>query len=120
MDIRDQINSGFLKVADLADGPQRHVIQSVRPGNFGKPDVKFEAGSILSLNATNMRALALAWGTETDNWIGKEVELYIGETQYSGERRDSVLARPISPALPVAERSKPRPPPKDFDDSIPF
>jgi hypothetical protein len=125
MDISDQIGSKFIKVVDLVNGPQRTVIHDVRPGSFEKPNAEFRNGSILSLNATNMRALASAWGTETDTWIGKEVELYIGETRFNNEARQSVLVRPISPATPMSERPKPKPPserprPRDFDDSIPF
>lgn len=128
MDISDQISSsGFIKVPDLADGPRRAVIADVRPGRFKGPDMELQDGNILSLNATNMRMLANAWGTETDRWIGKEIELYVGKTQFQGETRDSVLVKTISPPVPLAERPQPKPKPAakpaatvDMDDSIPF
>ena len=125
MDISEQLLSGFIKVGDLADGPRRDAIMSIRPGNFGKPDVEFQGGGTLSLNQTNLRTLANAWGTETDDWIGKEIELYVGETVYNNQRRDSVLLRPISPAMPMSERKPPAPKPQrpladDMSDEIPF
>jgi hypothetical protein len=121
MDIKDQLSSGFIRVDDLVGGPRRNVIQDVRLGQFKRLDAEFQDGAKLSLNQTNMRALADAWSTETDNWIGKEVELYIGETTYNGEKRDSVLLRPISPPIPLSERPAPAPARKpDFNDEIPF
>jgi hypothetical protein len=132
MDISDQISSGFIKVPDLAAGPRRAAIASVRPGRFERPDVEFQDGSMLSLNATNMRAMATVWGTETDAWIGKEIELYVGKTVFQGQERDSVMVKPISPPIPFGERAKPKPAaaqqPKPagaggrdpMDDAIPF
>jgi hypothetical protein len=126
MDISDQINSsGFIKVPDLADGPRRAVIADVRPGRFKGPDMELQDGSVLSLNATNMRTLANAWGTETDGWIGKEIELYVGKTQFQGQDRDSVLVRTISPPIPLGERPKPKLKPAsnssaELNDEIPF
>lgn len=115
---------GFLKVEHLADGPRRAVIASVRPGKFERPDCQFQDDTILSLNATNVRLLANAWGTESGDWVGKEVELYVGKTTYQGASRDSVLVKPISPPIPLHERTKPAPRPPagraPMDDEIPF
>jgi hypothetical protein len=124
MDISDQIISGFIKVQHLTDGPRRDVIAGVAQGRFGL-EIEFQDGSKLGLNQTNLRKLADAWSTETDHWIGKEVEMYAGKTQYQGEQRDSVLVRPISPALSMAERPKPKPKQSpsgggDMNDEIPF
>jgi hypothetical protein len=126
MDISDQMtSSGFIKVPDLANGPERNVIDDVRPGRYERPDLFLQGGRMLSLNVTNMRALASAWGTETDAWIGKEVELYVGKIQFQGQDRDSVLVRAISPAIPLSERAKAPSPPKqklssELNDDIPF
>jgi hypothetical protein len=124
MDISDQISSGFIKVPDLAGGTRRAVIAEVRPGKYERPDVEFQDGSMLSLNATNLRTLAAAWGTETDLWVGKEVEAYVGKTTYNGKEQDSVLLLPISPPIPLAERPPPKPKPAaamtPMDDEIPY
>ena len=121
MDISNHITSKFLKPAHLASGPRRAVIAEVRAGQYQNPDCEFQDGGVLTLNATNLRALADAWGTQTEAWIGKEVELYAGKTEFKGEQRDSVLVRPISPPIPVSERPKPVPKPAaDMNDEIPF
>jgi hypothetical protein len=121
MDISEHISGGFLKVADLAGGVRRDVIAEVRPGKYQNPDCEFQSGAVLTLNATNLRALAAAWGTETNAWTGKEVELYVGKTQYNGQDRESVLARPISPPIPADQRAKPKPVGGPaLDDEIPF
>jgi hypothetical protein len=122
MDISDQLLTGFIKFQHVADGPRRDVIAAVAPGRFG-PEAEMQGGGTLSLNQTNLRKLADAWGTETDRWIGKEVELYAGKTRYQGEDRDSVLVRTISPALTMAERAAAKPKQTlkhDLNDEIPF
>jgi hypothetical protein len=58
MDISEHISGGFLKVADLAGGVRREVIAEVRPGKYQNPDCEFQSGAVLTLNATNLRALA--------------------------------------------------------------
>jgi hypothetical protein len=124
MDISEHISGGFLKVGDLAGGVRREVIAEVRPGRYQNPDCEFQSGAVLTLNATNLRALAAAWGPETDAWTGKEVELYVGKTQFNGQDRESVLVRPISPPIPAEQRPKPAPKPRGaiagLDDEIPF
>jgi hypothetical protein len=132
MDVSGYLDSGFLKVEHIqATGPRRCVVAAVKPGKFERPDMEFQDGSMLSLNATNMKILAVAYGVESDDWIGKEVELFIGKTEFQGQPRDSVLIKPISPVIPASERKKPTPRPAgvvggiggrrgDMDDEIPF
>lgn len=127
MDISDQLLSGFIKVADIARGPRRDVVAYATIGRFGKTDLEFQGGGTLSLNQTNLRTIANAWGTETNDWIGKELEMYVGKVNYQGQDMDSVMVRAISP--PIPPRPKPQqnlPPaarttPRGFhDDEIPF
>jgi hypothetical protein len=121
MDISDHLQSGFIKAPDLAGGPQRAVIEDVRQGRFERPDLHLRDGRIAGLNVTNLRTLSNAWGSETDDWIGKEIELSAGQIEFNGKMHDSVLIRPVSPAIPMAQRKKPAPKQKpDFDDEIPF
>jgi hypothetical protein len=129
MDVSEYISSGgFIKPVDLADGPRREVISEVRPGKYERPDMEFQSGAILTLNATNMRVLTNAYGIETNAWTGKEVELYIGKTSFNGQERESVLVKTISPPIPESERAKPKPKPKpqqvntgdSLNDEIPF
>ena len=44
----------------------------------------------LALNKTNARALAEAFGDETDDWTGKTIGLYLVETEYKGRQTQGV------------------------------
>jgi hypothetical protein len=129
MDISKYLGSAFLKVGDVkVNGPIRVVIESVTEGKFDKPDLTFDDGTRLSLSVTNTRTLARAYGTDGADWIGKEVELSVGETKYEGEPQESILIKPISP--PVEKKTRGdgatparrirRGPANDMDDDIPF
>jgi hypothetical protein len=36
------------------------------------------------VNATNNRILMRAYGRNSDDWVGKEIELYLGEIEFQG------------------------------------
>src|SRR5262245_21205264 len=94
MDIDKYSKDVYIKVDDLVDGPRREKIVDVLDGKYDKPDVLFESGNKLGLNATNRRALKRAYGRETNAWAGRVVELYIGEVRFNNESHESVLVRP--------------------------
>jgi hypothetical protein len=103
----------FLKVDDIkASGPTRKTITEVSEGNFDKADLTFNDGTLLSSNKPNCSVLAHAYGMESDDWIGKEIELYLGEITFGGEPQAVILVKPISP--PIA------PPKPGFGDEITF
>jgi hypothetical protein len=129
MNMREFAGDMYLKVDDLRrSGPKKVTIRSIEDGSFGKPVLKFNDGTLLSVNATNTKALIRAYGEESDDWQGKVIELYIGPTQFNGVPQDSVLVRPISPAIPISERTPPKPAAavsredraREIDDEIPF
>src|SRR5262245_27770654 len=63
MDVSKYLGSTFLKVADVkVSGPIRVVIASIVEGKFDKPDLVFDDGTRLTLNVTNTRILARAYG----------------------------------------------------------
>jgi hypothetical protein len=126
MDVSEYLSTAFIKVGDLASGSRPVVIVNVVGGKYDKPDAHFQDGTCLSLNATNLKALANAYSTQTDLWIGKEIELYVGPVKYNGQEQDSVLVRLIIPPIPFDERPPPKPKPAgavavtSIDDEIPF
>jgi hypothetical protein len=93
-------SKAFLKLDDVREAPLREVIKDVKIGSYDKPDLVFESGNTLSLNKTNVRALIKAFGEDSRDWIGCEVEVYAGEISYQGEDMSSVRVRPITPATP--------------------
>jgi hypothetical protein len=131
MDMKKYNGAFSLKIADIKDaGPSHPVIIGVTEGKYGRPDLEFDDGSKLSLNATNNRTLFKAYGENSADWLEKEVELYVGQIEFEGKLQDSILIRPISPpkekkkTAPSKETAPPKPNGgKDGDvlgDEIPF
>jgi hypothetical protein len=103
------VGNVFLKVDDIkANGPIRVKITDVSEGRFGKPDLRFDDGTQLSLNATNARVLAHAYGLESE--IDRQVELALGEVEYQGKPQEAILVKPVSPSSKKPE----------LDDEIPL
>lgn len=46
------------------------------------------------LNATNQKSIARLYGTDTDDWIGKQITLYASTTQLAGEQVECLRIRP--------------------------
>jgi hypothetical protein len=95
MDMRKFSGKNFVKVNDVRHGSIEEKVADIREGNYGKPDLIFESGDILSVNATNNKILMRAYGTQSDRWIGKMIELFLGEIEYQGKMQEAVLVRPI-------------------------
>lgn len=85
MKIGDMIESKYLKQADV-DGELVVTVQGLKKVNVAREDedpeyrwtVKFqELPKPLIANVTNLKRLAKALGDDTDDWIGKQVILYV-------------------------------------------
>jgi hypothetical protein len=111
VDARKFFGVTFVTLDDVAEGPREAVIAAVEEGKFDKLNLILNDGSALSLNATNTRALAKAFGPETDDWPGHTIELYAGAVGYQGKQQPAVLVR---------EFSAPAAAPNDKGDKIPF
>jgi hypothetical protein len=110
----------FLKVDDFAEGESTEgTITKVEEGKYGLV-LTLDSGSQFSLNATNWRTLSRAYGFESDNWVGKSIELTRGEMTYKGEQVASLILKPTSSPLSESERKLPVKPEPDIDDDIPF
>jgi hypothetical protein len=129
MDMRKYSGATFIKVADVSEGPLQLQIAVVKVGKYDKPDIVFESGEILSLNATNNRTLIRAYGPNSDDWISKKIELALGQIEYQGEPQDAVIVKPIdapidaSQKTPVPQETRSKATPKkhnDMDDETPF
>jgi hypothetical protein len=73
-------------------------------------------GTSLTLNQTNAGILVRAYGPNSRDWIGREVELYLGQISYEGRAQDSIKVKPISPSIPLSERKPLKP--VDDDDAF--
>jgi hypothetical protein len=96
MDMSQYKGSAFIKVKDVKDGPLVRKIVRVEEGRFEKPDLCFDDGSVLSLNATNVGILCRAYGDDSDDWIDQVVELRLGTITYKGTENEAVLVKPVS------------------------
>jgi hypothetical protein len=106
-DLKDYSGEYFIKPDDVRKKALRRRITDVRKGNYDKLELVFDRGEVLSLNATNTRALSRVYGGSSDALIGKIIEMYLGQIPYNGANNDAVLVNPITP---------PEKPP--FDDEI--
>jgi hypothetical protein len=120
-DMSKYASSSFIKVDDLADGPEQKVITKIGEGRYEKPVATFEDGSKLSLNGTNVRTLIRDFGPNDEDWIGQRIEVCAGTVRFNGKDTDSVLVRALD-VLPAAARTPPKPQPlgDDLNDEIPF
>jgi hypothetical protein len=84
MDMKKFSGGHFIKVDDVRDGPIEGEIAFVKEGKWDKADLVFESGDLLSLNATNNKTLVRAYGRESDHWIGKQIEMFLGAIRYQG------------------------------------
>jgi hypothetical protein len=137
MDMRG-FSSPFIKVDHVRDGPiQTRIVNVFKSGRFGRPVLELETGSQFTLNVTNNDTLVKAWGYDSDDWVGQEIELLLG-TYKDWESdpvvdKETVKVRAISPAKSAAAdggapaASKPLPPSRTataggrdvMDDDIP-
>ena len=128
MDIRNYITGSFVSLDDLRDGPRREKIVDVVEGKYDKPNIKFEGGDMVSVNATNGRVLMRAFGPETKTWVGREIELYVGPLEYQGGVQDGVRIRPATAEKAESateqkpkQTAKPKKPVREeMDDEIPL
>jgi hypothetical protein len=127
MDMSKYTGSPYIKPDDVRQGPLKLRIKNVSEGSFDRPMLEFvDFDGKFSLNVTNTKTLTAHYGKNSDDWIGQEIELYLGQAPYDGKTIDSVLVRPISPTIPFKDRRdlppepKPEPVAIDLNDEIPF
>lgn len=135
MDIGDHLRGAFLKAADLDSGDVIALAEIVRETELaGETRLVLDtsAGSVV-MNKTNMSACAAAWGTETDEWRGREVRICREVTNFQGRQTPCIRLHPVvavetrpvrvAPARevrPLPKSSATRGGPASRSDDIPF
>jgi hypothetical protein len=148
VNINEEFPSKYLKSADLKGKMARLQIAHVDSEEIGK-DRKLvayfrgkERGMVL--NKTNAKTIAEAFGDETDNWTGADIEVFSMKVDYQGRMVDGLRVRipeqqpkPAAAPKPQGEvrfvanaaedaRVRQAPPPArptladDLNDEIPF
>ena len=114
MDMNMFQTGNWLNAAALGPTPRPFVIQSVTPqevdeGKPPKPVVMFMGESRgLPLNKTNMGFLITAFGSESDAWIGRTIELFTTPVNFQGQIVSGVRMRlPAAVAQPAVQPVQP-------------
>lgn len=123
MDVSSFLGGNFLTQLDLPPDPQTCTIRGASQQQVGT-DVKIclqlaEHAKPLGLNKTNLRTIAQAYGTDSNAWIGRQVELYRDRTQFQGALVPCIRLRipappqaappAMPPAVPPAAPVQPQP-----------
>ena len=134
-----QSSGDWLKVDDLQGKARRVTVDSVElihVKSFDDPNVKKpkfavhlkETDKVYISNVSSARAIAAAYGDDTDGWIGKRIVLRPtmypnGHAGIAGEPADIEVSEgfdnPMQIANEIAQQKRVDVPKDDFDD-IPF
>ncbi len=134
MNIHDAFPSAFINAASL--NGQTHTVTIERfeqwaemPDGTKKPAVYFNGRNAgLILNKTNATVLESILGPETNNWVGKTIDLRVEKVSFQGSMVDGVrvappagnTAQPVQPQ-PRAKKQAQKPEPTWVEeDDVPF
>lgn len=99
MKITDAFPSNYLKSTDLQGRSVRVQIDRVQTEELGrdretKPILYFQGKSKgMVLNRTNAMVIAAAYGDDTENWTGAEIELYAAIVEMGGKQMEGLRVR---------------------------
>jgi hypothetical protein len=127
MELSSVFGGDSLKAADLQGHEPTVIIASVEMKKFdngNKLVITFEGKKkSLVCNKTNANRIAYAFGSNTDNWIGKEITLFTDLVDFQGNTVEAIRVRAKKEP---AQRPSARPssadmaPPSDMNDEIGF
>lgn len=119
MELSSVFGGDTLKAADLPNGVEPTVtIASVEQKKFDNGNkllIKFVGKKkALVCNKTNAKRIAMNHGSNTDQWVGKQITLYVDIVDFQGEPTEAIRVRPSrqTPAQQVR-------PADDFADRVP-
>ena len=132
MNVNDIFPSNYLKAADLKGSQVRVTIDRVEVQMVGQGDEAQQKPIIyfigkdkgLWANKTNMNAIAMVYGPETDDWHGAEIILFEAMVDFQGKVGPAIRVR-IPPRKPIVAAPRIVSPAvevhPDIDDSeVPF
>lgn len=116
MELSSVFGGDSLKAADLQGREVTVVIADVKSKEFdngNKLIITFQGKKkALICNKTNANRIAYVHGTNTDNWIGKEVILYTDLVDFQGKLVEAIRVKPSragagGPPAPQPRRAAP-------------
>jgi len=64
--------------------------------------------------------LAACLRPNSDDWIGKEIELFLGQVEFQKKTQEAVLVRPVLPPLKPSTQTKSKDGDGAMNDETPF
>lgn len=135
MNIEAAFPSKYLKAADLQGKTVRVTIRTVLMEAIGqgnnadqRPILYFQGKEKgLVLNKTNATTISTFYGPDTDDWTGRDLELFSVMTDYQGRPVEGLRVRIPRLSTGPTQQRQPEPPPATpesygamIDDEIPF
>lgn len=124
MKLNDAFPSKYLKAdEDVTEEGLTLVIKSVEIEDVGQQKeeklvMAFRGqDKTLVVNKTNATTIAVLYGDDTDDWVGKPITLYATDTQYQGKPCRGIRVRSRKPSTP---KPAPMPVAAEEGDDIPF
>lgn len=106
MELSQVFSSATLKASDLQGHEPTVTIETVEMKKFdngNKLVISFKGKEkTLVCNKTNANRIAYAYGTNTDNWIGKQITLYVEPVDFQGSTVEAIRVRAKKPAAPIS------------------
>lgn len=97
MNIDSAFPGAYLKAADLQGKTARVIIAKVVMEDVGddhKPVIYFQGKERgLALNKTNANTIKISYGTDTEQWIGKPLELFEALVDFQGRQVPAIRVR---------------------------
>jgi hypothetical protein len=129
MDMSEAFASPYLKAEDLQNRDVNVTMDRVETAEFKENNrsvtkyILFFQGKKkgVVLNKTNFTNISLAYGKNSDGWVGKPVVLFSVWTDYQGKSVQAIRIRPAQStngaSRALAQKSQPQttPPPDDDD-----
>ena len=125
MDIHAAFPTKYLKAADIPS-PQSFTIRGVEMERMQdgtrKPAVLFhESEQMFILNKTNANTLSSALGPQTEQWAGRQIELYQDQASFQGRVMPCVRCRLPQGAAHTSPPQQPVAPQQPVNqDEVPF
>lgn len=135
MRVSEAFPSNYLRAVDLQDRTVRVTIDKITMEDIGgesKLILYFEGKEKgIVLNKTNANAISFAYGDDTDNWQGGELDIYPTMVDFQGKQVAAIRVKvpPRRPQQAPRSAQRPMPPPaeppgggptNDLNDDIPF
>ncbi len=97
MNIDAAFPSKYLKAHDLLGKTVRLKIAGITVEKLGedlRPIISFSGtDKTLVVNKTNANRISASYGRETDDWIGKDIEVYPDQVEFQGRMVEAIRVR---------------------------